>query len=157
MGGSSQAAGLRAYRVKRKLLGQTGAPTVTRTEEFWRISARRYAEGKAHLETFLKGWRREGASFQGSGMYPISIDGNGEIWTWNVRDGGGFIRSRSAHAGRIFRDGTMVLHYRRAPRWLRNWAATQDKVYVLRGISRRMLRAHLVKLKLTENAPYGPF
>lgn len=148
---------LRAYRVRRKLLGQTGAPTVTVTQEFWRARAARYANGKAHLETFLAGRRRGVASFQGSAAYPIAIDANGEIWTWNATMGEGFERLRSRHAGRIFRDGAMVLHYKRAPRWLRNWAKTQDRVYVLRGISRRTLRAHLVKLKLTENASNEPF
>lgn len=134
---------LKAHRVARKLKGQAGAPMVTVQQEFWRY--RQWARNamRAELEAHIRGRQRKRQGFGAGVGYSrlIEIWPDGKVRAW-PKDGG-----RSDVVGRVYKD-VVVLHRKKAPRWLLNWAQYRNDVYVLNGISRQALRAHLVREKL---------
>lgn len=73
-----------------------------------------------------------------------------KIYTWRASsDGGlrGWSRSKQRLAGRLH-GKYLVLHAKRAPRWLRNWARFRENVFVLPKLDKGTLAAHLVQRKL---------
>lgn len=136
---------LTAYRVARKLRGVKGAPMVTVQQEFWRY--RQWARNvvRTELEAHIRGRQRKPQGFGAGVGYTrlIEIWPDGKVRAWP--SGGG----RSDVVGRVYKD-VVILHRKKAPRWLLNWAKYRNDVYVLNGISRRALRAHLVQAHLIQ-------
>lgn len=135
---------LKAHRVARKLRGIKGVPTVQVTQEFWRRKYALRSSERTALTAFIQGRQRWTREFGGRGLWSksICVDVDGVLKTApDARNG------RWIAVGRIYKDA-VVLHRKKAPRWLLNWAMYINGVYVLNGISRQALRAHLVREKL---------
>lgn len=97
-----------AQRVKRKLLGQTGVPTRSWTEEFWRAKHRRTLARRERLTLWRRALARE----------PLTLD-----IVCTLRPDGAVVTGyrRLRVLAQLHRSGYIVVH-KYAPKWLRYWA-----------------------------------
>ena len=110
---------LTAHRVKRKLLGQSGAPTVTRTEEFWRRKHRYRMDQRDRLSA----WRSvlRGDSLGLDIVIVMYADGTIRKAMPLRRVGpSGPYSLRSQTIARLV--GPYIVVHKYAPKWLRVWA-----------------------------------
>ncbi|MCI0349093.1 MAG: hypothetical protein L0Z53_06670 [Acidobacteriales bacterium] len=113
------------------------------TEEWWRERYRQTQSEKAGFERYLLGRQRENAWFWGSMRYPISVVGN-KIYVTRTRTRAQLDEPKRTLCGKLFKNGWMGLHQKRAPRWLRNWAKGRSFVALLPKLDRPTLDAFLM-------------
>lgn len=119
-------------------------------QEWWRKKAAYAQHEKDRLAAYIAGRQRYNAEFQGSQRYLVEIIGN-KVYAWKSRGSPGLsITSAKTLVGKLYGKYT-VLHAKRAPRWLRNWARWRPDVFVLPKLDRGTLASHLMVLKLRDS------
>lgn len=120
-------------------------------KDWWRKRWEYNLEQRAYLNCYLHGRRRKPLAFVGSERWTVCIVGNGLYASRPTRSilglGGVDANKKGELVGRIH-GKYLVIHAKRAPRWLKNWAIWQEDTYLLPKLDRGTLASHLMQEKL---------